>query len=488
MARPAESALAHQWRAFLSGGVLSLTRLATGFVRIKYVALVLGTAGVGFLSQATQLQLLGISLGSLSIAVGIINRMGAIGPDNRERERRLLSTAFTAQFTMSALILGAALLWPGPLTNAVFGATALAASPIAIRDILAVVFSIPLAVLASGYLEAVFFGAGRYDLYVRSSLIATLAGFVATVAIISIWRLPGAFWSVFVASALLAAPFVVYVRRLRPYSHLFRFGFDGAEANALIRFSIVVLVSGTFVPLGRLWVQRAVIGFFGVDANGILQVPFAVTAYYSPFLTSALWGRMHPTVTRVGATAEGRRELTAAVRLTVTLAAAAIVTILFLKDLLVPLAYSRAFSSAAALLPAQLLGDYFYFLALPFSVYALGLSRLRIYLATSLVYSLAAAAMSLVLLRHIGLVGVPIGYGISAGIGAVVALGWFVSHRDADTVGTLGFIAAGFIAVALQSALAWHGHFPIVQGLICVATDVAVLAWLWQARGTAAES
>src|SRR5207302_7842793 len=98
---PADSIFRHYWRAFVSGGVLSLTRLATGFVRIKYIALVLGTAGVGFLSQATQLQLLGISIASLSMAAGVINRMGAIGPNNRAREQQLLATAFTAQFTVS---------------------------------------------------------------------------------------------------------------------------------------------------------------------------------------------------------------------------------------------------------------------------------------------------------------------------------------------------------------------------------------------------
>src|SRR5436309_2602839 len=106
MSRRAESVLTHYWRAFFSGGILSLTRLATGFVRIKYVALVLGTAGVGYLSQATQLSLLGAAIASLSMAVGIITRMGAIGPSNPERERRLLATAFTTQtVTSSALLL-----------------------------------------------------------------------------------------------------------------------------------------------------------------------------------------------------------------------------------------------------------------------------------------------------------------------------------------------------------------------------------------------
>ena len=485
MAR-AESALRHQWRAFLVGAALSLTRLVTGFVRVKYVALVLGTAGVGFLSQATQLQLLGISLGSLSISVGIINRMGALGPEKPRQEAWLLATAFTAQLTVTLAMIAAALIWTRPLADAVFGKGTLIGSPISSGEVLAVVASIPLAVLASGYLEAVFFGASRYDLYVRSSLWATVMGFFATVTLIAVWRLPGAFWSIFTSSALLVTPFLIYVRRVRPYGHLFRIGFDLSEANALVRFGIVVLVSGSLLPLARLWVQRSVIGSLGVDANGILQVPFAVTAYYTPFLTNALWGRMHPTVSRVGSSPEGRRELTAAVRLTVTMATGAIVTILFLKDLLVPLAYSPAFAAAGSLLPAQLLGDYFYFVALPFTIYALGLSRLRVYLAANVGYSVTAAVISFLLLRSFGLVGVPIGYGISAACGALIAIGWLIWNHDEDVPMTLAFVVAGLVIVAAQSALAWRGSHPVWQGAICVVTDVAALAWLWRARGAGA--
>lgn len=483
MARGSESVFRHHVRAFFSGGMLSLTRLATGFVRIKYVALVLGTTGVGFLSQATQLQLLGISIASLSMAVGIINRMGAIG-DNRAREGQLLSTAFTSQLTISLTLLGAAVIFSGPLTDLVFGAKALAHSPITSLDVLAVVFSVPLAVIASGYLEAVFFGAGRYDLYVRASIWATVLGFGSTLAIIYVWRLPGAFWSFFVSALLLAGAFIIHVRRVRPFLELFKVGFDLSEANALIRFSIAVLVSGALVPTARLWVQRSVISEFGIDANGLLQVPFAVNAYYTPFLTNALWGRMHPAVTRLGPTPEGRRELTTAIRLTVIMATAAIVAILFLKDVLVPLAYSPAFLPATRLLPAQLVGDYFYFVAFPFTVYALGLSRLRVYLAAWVGYSTVAVIASFVLMRSFGLVGVPLGYGLSNGIGAIVALTWFVSHRDEGTGGTLALIAAGFAVVSLQAFLAWTGGYYMLQGLLFTVTSAGALAWLWKVRSS----
>jgi PST family polysaccharide transporter len=472
----------HHVRAFFAGGMFSITRLVTGFVRIKYVALVLGTAGVGFLNQASNLQILGISIASLSMAVGVINRMGAIGHDDPERERRLLSTTFTVQTAASLTLVAGAVLFSGPLINAVFGAETLAHSPVSRLDILAVVFSVPLSVVASGYLEAVFFGAGRYDLYVRASIWATVLGFLSTLGIIAVWRLPGAFWSVFVSSALLMSAFLVHVRRVRPLRELFRLGFDWSEANALVRFSIAVLVSGTLLPTAQLWVGSRVISTFGIEARGLLAVPIALTGYYTPFLTNALWGRLHPTLTRVGPTREGRHELTTALRLTVGLATAAIVAILFLKDLLVPLAYSRAFLPAVRLLPMQLFGDYFYFVAFPFTVYALGISRLRVYLAAWVGYAVVAVLASLALIPVFGLVGVPAGYAVSNASGAVVAIAWLATRREEGLAATLSIVASGLAIVAIQSWLAWRGQMFVLQGVIAVVTGVVVLAAVWRAR------
>jgi O-antigen/teichoic acid export membrane protein len=307
-------------------------------------------------------------------------------------------------------------------------------------------------------------------------------GFLATLGIIWVWRLPGAFWSFFVASALLLTSFLFFVRRVRPLPDLFRVGFDPSEANALFRFSVAILVSGALVPTARLWVQRHVIESYGIDANGLLQVPFAVNAYYTPFLTNALWGRMHPAVTRVGASVEGRRELTTALRLTVGMTTAAIVAILFLKDLLVPLAYSRAFLPAAKLLPVQLFGDFFYFVGLPFTVYALGISRLRVYLAAWVGYAIVSVIASFALMPALGLYGVPAGYGLSNAIGAAVAIVWLITRKEEGLVATLALIAAGLMLVGLEATLAWRGGHKIIEACLFGATVSTAAAWLWHAR------
>jgi O-antigen/teichoic acid export membrane protein len=280
--------------------------------------------------------------------------------------------------------------------------------------------------------------------------------------------------------------FMFYVRRVRPLGDLFRVGFDWPEANTLIRFGIAVLVSGALVPTARLWVNGRVISSFGIDANGLLAVPFAVNAYYTPFLTNALWGRMHPAVTRVGPSRAGRHELTMALRLTVGMATAAIVAILFLKDVLVPIAYSRAFLPATRLLPMQLFGDYFYFVAFPFTVYALGISRLRVYLAAWVGYAVVVIAVSFALIPLFGLVGVPAGYAVSNAVGAVVAIAWLVSRGDEGLATTLLIVVGGLIVVAVQSWLAWRNQLVVLQGAIAVVTGVVVLAAVWRARNASA--
>jgi O-antigen/teichoic acid export membrane protein len=191
---------------------------------------------------------------------------------------------------------------------------------------------------------------------------------------------------------------------------------------------------------------------------------------------------MHPAVTRVGASVDGRRELTTALRLTVGMTTAAIVAILFLKDLLVPLAYSRAFLPAAKLLPVQLFGDFFYFVGLPFTVYALGISRLRVYLAAWVGYALVSVIASFALMPALGLYGVPAGYGVSNAIGAAVAIVWLITRKEEGLLATLALIAAGLMIVGVEATLAWRGGHKIIEACLFGATVSTAAAWLWHAR------
>jgi O-antigen/teichoic acid export membrane protein len=195
-----------------------------------------------------------------------------------------------------------------------------------------------------------------------------------------------------------------------------------------------------------------------------LHVPLALTSYYTPLVTNALWARLHPAVTRTGDTGDGQQELAIALRLTTLLAGTIIVSVLAVKTTLVRLAYSAAFVPAVSLLPAQLVGDLFYFIALACSVYLLAVSRLRHYLIGWTAYYVVVTLVSTALVGRLGVHAVPVGYAFTTVILGSAALAWFAwRSRGTSRAKTLSAIGGCCAAVVGQSLLAAWDRAPVIQ-------------------------
>jgi PST family polysaccharide transporter len=462
----------HFLSAHLLGGILSGVRLVSGFARMKYIALILGTTGVGLLAQGNQFNLLGITIGSLSMAVGIINRLAS--KDSLAEKQKLLSTAFTVQLTISLALVGVAVFGSGPLSELVLGVAGEG------RKCVIVAAGLPLAVLASGYVEGIFFGMNRYDLYVRAAIASTVTGLIAFVPLVAFKGIEGAFWGIFANAACLFLSYLYFVSKIMPLGKVFRFGFEWSQLRRLLKFSFVMLVTGAAGYATTLLIRRQIISSLGLSANGIAQVPLAITAYYTPFLTNGLWGRLHPATSASGDTPAARAELASVLKLIVLFTTAVVVSILLFQEYLVRLAYSSAFLDALPLLPIQFLGDYFYFIAFTCSVYVLAMPRLRIYLACWLAYYVVLTAVSLFLLPHWGLKAFPIGYAISSSVFGLLALGWVAkASKVRDALGTISVVLACFLAVALQCYLTMQGYgfgvkvwVPVVLGSIAAYSEL----------------
>ncbi|MBI3543283.1 MAG: hypothetical protein HY075_08445 [Deltaproteobacteria bacterium] len=424
--------------ASYSGSVLSLVRIATGFGRAKLSALILGTAGVGMYAQGNQLFLLASAFATLAISTGIINeltnRKTAASP---ARAQKILSTSFTVHFVTGTLFLIVAFLASKHVSLLVFG------SKDETSKCFAVLLAIPFAAFASSHLEAVLFAANRFDLYVRGSIAASILSFVAFIPLVRYYGLNGAFLYFAANASILFVFFLYYAGKLRPYRELFRFGFDLHVLKILMSYSFVMLFSGAVGYASTLLIRREIIARLGLDANGILQVPLAMTSYYTPFLTNPLWARLQPSVSANGDSPESREAFNTILRIIGLFSTAFIVGLLLFGDLLVRLAYSRDFSPSVALMPTQFLGDFFYFIVFATSVYFLAAGRLRAYLAGWLVYYAISISCTLYLLPTLKLRAVPMGYLVSNVVMAAVCLLWLLrAHARPATYATLGLLAA----------------------------------------------
>jgi O-antigen/teichoic acid export membrane protein len=434
------------------GSFLTIVRIGTGLGRAKVSAIVLGTAGVGLLAQGNQLQLFASmlgSLGSLQIGAGLVNQLAH--PDHSQQShirQNYISTVFTVQIILSCTLLLFSFVGSRYIADFAFS------NPNEGLNSFLVILSIPFTVMTTGYFDSILFAAHRYNLYARALVISSILGLVVFFILVRSLGVTGAFISIPVIAILNFVMLMYQVSKVEPLSNLFKFKIDVVAVRKLLKFSSVMFTGGLMGYGSLLLIRREILSTLGTEANGILQVPLAITSYYAPFITQPLFGRLHPVVSSKGNTSAARDELSMVLRVVAIFGTISAVGIMTLGEFMVRLIYSKDFGQASELMVPQLIGDYFYFLALTVSVYFLGVAHLRAYFSGWIIYYSLYFGITVFSLKSLHILALPVGYLISGVFMAVLTMIWFVrSHPKESSFVTLRVVLLGALVVSCQAAV-----------------------------------
>jgi antigen flippase len=457
-ARRSSASLALAKATVVIGG-FSVVNLAAGLIRGKYAAEVLGTAGVGVLSQANNFFGFGTLVCALGFAAGVIRRTAEARAAGRPDEGlTAASTAFTAQMLVTAVFVLSAVALLHPLYGALFSTRGFEA-PFRL-----VLLGLPFTVVASGVLDPVFFGANRYDLYTKASVAAVVLGLAPFLVMTALWGTAGAIAAIPVAAVLRFLAFLRYGAALHSPARLFRPRIDVGALAHLFRYGAVMFAVAAVGGAVSLLIRSWIIHGLGEHENGLYQVPVAFSGYYAPFLTNGLWGYFYPFVSG-HPEGEGREELRRALRMIVLAVTGVAFGLLLVQELAISLVFSREFLAATEFLPLQVLGDLFYFPAFTIGVFLLGRMRLRAYVAAAAAFPLLQGAFTLLLLPVLGLRGVAASYTLAAA--GFLAIGAGLCRQS----GPAEFRVPGIRALLATSAV-----------LLSMEVGVAVLGWPWWCR------
>ncbi|MBI3825237.1 MAG: oligosaccharide flippase family protein [Candidatus Rokubacteria bacterium] len=455
--------------AVVMGG-FSVVNMTVGFLRSKYGAVVLGPAGIGVLAQATTFVLLTITVCTLSAGTGITKLVAeALAGRDGEKLRAVLDTVFWFLLAAAAVTVGVLAPLTGPLSGWLLGEPALS------TWLLGVVVSIPLAVLAI-FCEAVILGAARHDAYTRASIAATLLGVVAFVALTHVLGLRGALASLAVAALLRLACFAYVVREVVPWRPRLGGRLSRPILGVLLGYAAALLATGAFLELSNLGVRTMILGRLGAGANGIYQVPVALSSYYSVFFTNGLWGHLYPRMSGSLTPAEQSSEVEAALRLTALGMAGAAAVLVAAREALVVVLYSRQFAEAAALIPLYAVGDLLFLLSLVHVVAMLALGRLRACVALWGGFCLLRLALAALFLSPLGLRGPVVAYVLSAGLFLVTLLVYHRRHMHLQlTAPTRRLLLGAALLSAIPSLL------PVPAAASALLQVLVTALWLLRA-------
>jgi O-antigen/teichoic acid export membrane protein len=454
----------------MTGGAAALSLLANA-VRVKIVAVLVGTAGLGVISYLYNLVQLASSVSNLGIGSGVVKMTSQNLSRGEDQEiDRLKVTAFSPTFWLSVLISltliaaskGLSIWLMGDARYALY--VALVAS------------SIPCLTLSQS-LTSVLNGYKA----IRGIALITAWGALITVLLVAplVWkyRVTGVVLHLVLQSVAMLAVTLLFYHRIIPGRGLFRAlsfrGFDARIARALAAFGVATFLLNVFQSLTFLMVRKLIQQSFGEHGVGLYQVPYGLTLQYLNIVLISLMTYSLPTMSALREESSLGEELNHTLRASVLAIVPIISALLVLKRFLVLLLYSPQFLPSVSLLEIQLIGDFFKVIAYVFGVALLSRPRLTAWLVLDLFWDVVFIGSSYYLLGRVGLVGVGIAFlGAYFAMSIGYALYAWQSMKISLNTSNLKLIGLSVLALAL---IAWAAHAPLP---VAAAVALAVLA-LW---------
>jgi O-antigen/teichoic acid export membrane protein len=432
------------------GGLLSLTRLLTGLVRVKVIALALGVEGVGVYAILLQLYLTGVAAVSMSLAVSIIN----LGRP-RLVAGQVAEAGGVAGTALAVVGVNAALLL---VLAAAFGETLLAQLGVGAADhgfVWPIAAAIVIGACSSAFWEGMSYLCDRFDIYVRVGMIGAIADMLLVAGAAAAFGLKGAVYALPIGTAVMFVAYALSIgrdpiaRKLLP-----RLSARVAFLPPLFAYSAMMFSTVALTNAGLTFLRSRVLVEAGATANGYLQVATSLSSYLLAFVMTGFWGHLHARAAAEGDTPEVRQELAKSLDLGLLISFTGCGAAAVLAPFIIPIFYSNEFAAASGQVIAYLPGELCFQLLSMLIAYQLTVSHRRSYVAMNFGYIASLVAIGLVLIPFFG------GYGYVAAhvtasmvmLGASGWLGWRKSQVSArfmataaTMVVTLGAVCAALI-------------------------------------------
>lgn len=343
--------------AVLQTGGASLLTLGFAVIATKIFAVLLGPAGIGFISLVGQTYQAALTLGTLNgqtaMAQGIASRDEAGQAGYRV-------TVFWILLLVGGAVALAFLLFPSRIALFVLGREDGGGVQVVRWLSLGV-----LAGAASTYLSGVLTGhraIGRLTLLqIVGAAVAAATAYPVALALRGGHAVALALQ---IAAPALAAGALglVFVSRGGWLPKPFRHGglrFDPGAAGGFLRLAATMLFLGviaTAVPLG---LRAIVVRRFGLPGAGLFDVAWTISMNYVLLALASFSTYYIPSLSRLSAPRDRRELIQRVLRLTIMLMVPLVVTTTVLKPVLVRVLYTSAFVPALDIIRWMLIGDYF---------------------------------------------------------------------------------------------------------------------------------
>ena len=386
-------------------GGSSVVNIATGIVRTKAMAVLLGPAGFGLFGLYGSIANLTQSIAGMGInSSGVRQIAEAVGSDDTERIAQ--TTTVLRRTSILLGVLGAVLLvvFSRQVSTLTFGTNRHAAAVCLLS--IAVFFQ-----LVSWGQAALIQGMRRIADLAKMGVLGALFGTLVSIPLVYFLREKGVVPSLVGVSLMSLAFSYWYSRKVHIQTPSITASQVWREASALLKLGFAFMASG-FMTMGIAYAVRImVLRKVGFEAIGFYQSAWTLGGLYVGFILQAMAADFYP---RLTASAQDNtacnRLVNEQARVGLLLAGPGVLATLTFAPLVIALFYSAKFGAAVGVLRWICLGTTLQVITWPMSFIIVAKGKQAIFFATELAWTVASLGLAWICVRSFGLNGAGIAF------------------------------------------------------------------------------
>ncbi|MGL5239023.1 MAG: O-antigen translocase [Plesiomonas shigelloides] len=388
-------------------GLLTLLKMAMGFVIAKVVAIYTGPTGMAMLGQVQSM---------VSSLNGIINApvgSGVVRFTAECKEQGFSACAPWWRASLQWVLILSGIAIPTGLLLADYIASWLFQDPSLAWVVIATVCVLPLSAIGT-LCNSVINGQQLYRRYVSLGMISALISGGVMLAMVVMANIRGALLAAAVQSALIGVVMLIANLRQPWLKWCYWWGVADSKARkAISGYMLMAITSAVTVPVSLIMVRTILIDNVGWEATGQWQAVWKISEVYLGVITMALGTYYLPRLSSLVGIDAIVSEIHRTARVIIPAAIVIALGIYFLRDVAISLLFTDAFHSARDLFGIQLIGDVVKITSWLYAYPMLSRGATKWFVSTEIIFSLLFVALTYLFVQANGITGVNIAYVIN---------------------------------------------------------------------------
>ncbi|WP_323899950.1 O-antigen translocase [Aeromonas caviae] len=385
-------------------GLLTLLKMAMGFVIAKVVAIYTGPTGMAMLGQVQSM---------VSSLNGVINAPVGSGIVRYTAEKKELGFEACAPWWRAAVqwvLIISAITIPGGLLLAEHIANWLFQDRALAWIVMATVSVLPLSAIGT-LCNSVINGQQLYRRYVGLGMVSVLISSSVMLIMIVQANIKGALLAAAVQSALIGL--VMLLANLRQPWLRMRYWWgstDNAARKNIGGYMLMAITSALTVPVSLIFVRNILVDQVGWEAAGQWQAVWKISEVYLGVITMAMSTYYLPRLSSLNGVDAIVGEIHKTARVIIPIVAVMAIGVYLLRDVTIWLLFTDKFSAARDLFAIQLCGDVIKIASWLYAYPMLSRGATRWFMATEIIFSMTFVALTYLFVSYVGMKGAAISY------------------------------------------------------------------------------